>query len=339
MNQPKKDIMDCILSSGKDVSHDGGQTLAEREETLQDLLQTQQALEAKLLNLRNELGSRDSYLKELNVNYAASKRDVPRLRADLFALKAKIDNLTFATERWNTLLGKQERQIDLLEADARRLTAATTQEQEDFASLEKEISEAERDFQSFTEVRDKYTVILREHGIDHLDPTVCKTLPEEFSDQEIPDISSAIEMSLTTIKDEHCQIDAAKARQDNLALALTQLAAKISDTREQRDSRQQELDTLQAEVAECVKENDLRLEKIRTLKEQYRAYEKIFLESFETREEYESLANQVNAACNELKDSLVANSRLELSLRLEDLKAKLQISEFTKIGFVIPACT
>ena len=333
MVQPKSDIMACILASGKDAGLDGGRTISDQEETLRDLLKTRQVLEAGLLNINKELSSREDYLRALNVNYAVSKQDVPRLRAELGVLKSKIDTLTFATERWNTLLGKQEQQIDSLEETAQRLTAATALEQEELCSLEKEILGAEQDLQSFDEAREKFTTILREHGFDQWDPAVCEALAKEDSGLGIPEIASAINGSAAAINEERSRIVAAKAGQVSLTAALAHLAERISEARGQLDNRDQELASLRAEVAEQTRENKLQLEKIRTLKEQYQTYEKIFLESAETRGRYDDLVNQANEACAALKDSLVANSRFELSLRLEDLKAKFLVDEFTKIGF------
>ena len=116
-----------------------------------------------------------------------------------------------------------------------------------------------------------------------------------------------------------------------LEITIAKQGQEIDTDRSRIDTLQQERAALQEAIDLLVVNKTSNQQDIAMLTEKYQVYSQIFVDSQETEDRHQSLVTQVNHANNYLKEALLANNRLELSLRLENFKINLLCQEMEKL--------
>lgn len=327
MHQRKHEISACIQSVGSAVCPEH---LLEVEQAYKDAQVKKKAVTEELEIQKNAFAERSEYLHRLKTNALVAGREVPSLRSELLKLKEEILSLTFATERWSKTCRQQEEKIAALEGNKHKLENTFVALQEKAEQVSQGIVQVEDELHVFSETiatyshqKDCFAVFL---GLELL-PGETEGLIEQSPAQIVASLK-AMMAEIESLKAESENfvsrssiLDSAIAKQQSeIEIARSRVAALQAA----RTDRQAAIDLLLEQRTQCQQEIDV-------LTDGYHMYSQILAESQATEDQHQCLVTQVNQANSYLKDALLANNRLELSLRLENFKINLLFQEMEQL--------
>lgn len=334
MFQRKNDIASCIQSTLLGDAGPGRQEHIELHHSLKVLqAEKQQMLDA--LQLREtELAERRAYLRSLSTSAAVARQEVPQLRHEVGALKDKLLSLTFDAVRWEETCTRQERTIERLTQKQVELQEELTEEKQKLQQLEDLLGRTDEHLSQLSQAVERY-----ERARERLEiETGCGQGQAagndvgSAGDQDVAQLIDEMAAMMDTIKDGMQERTAIAARETAMIAANAQQQEEISAVGRRIDRQNEKITGLQEKLDQLTAANRQRNDNIVTLREKYQLYDQLMMEDRQIRGQYNTLVMQVNQVCDELRTGLVLNSRLDLSLRLEDLKMNLLLKELEKIG-------
>lgn len=329
MDQRKHEISACIKSVGSAVTPDH---LLEVEQAYTVAQLKKKGVTEELNELKKVFAERSDYLQKLKSTALIAGREVPLLRAELHKLKEKIFSLTFATERWGHACVQQEKTIADLEVKKLDLVRKATALEQQAQAITQEIRQIEDELKlladaivAFSQKKDEFSF-----G-DQQDPASPSGEQEGLADLT----PSQLIDSLTTMASEivlvRTETETVDHRNKDLATTIAKQIGEIDKASARIAALQREKADLQAAIDQLLSNNTHSQEYIVALIEVYQCYMRIFEESQLIEDRHQQLVVQVNHANQYLKEALLNNNRLELSLRLEIFKQKLLFQEMEKL--------
>ena len=327
MHQRKHEISACIQSVGSAVRPEH---LLEVEQAYKAAQVKKKAVTEALEVQKQALAERSEYLHRLKTNALVASREVPSLRSELLKLKEEIFSLTFATERWGKTCSQQEEKIAVLDGKKLKLERTFTVLEEKARLVSQEIRQIEDDLHLFSATVATFSYQKENlavfQGLELL-PGETEGLVEQTPAQIV-----------ASLKAMTAEIEAARTEAETFASRSSVLESTIAKQKSEIDIARSRVATLQGERTGMQQAIDLLLSKrtqhqqeIDVLTEGYQLYSQIFAESQATAGQHQNLVTEVNQANNYLKEALLANNRLELSLRLENFKINLLFQEMEQL--------
>ena len=323
MQQRKHEISACIKSVGSAVCPEH---LLEVEQAYKAAQDTKKSVTEELERNKKMFAERSEYLHRLKTNALVAAREVPLLRSELLKLKEKIYSLTFEAERWGKTCQQQEQKIADLEAKKRTLEKTFTALEEKIRAVSQEISQVEDDLHLLSDAILKFTHQKEELAL--FDGLELGTADAECQGGQTPtQIVESINAMAAEIDFERAETETFDNRSKTLASTIAGQNSEIEIVRSRIDTLKKERAGLQEAIDKLLAQEAQHRQDIEVLTSGYQIYGQIFAESQATEEQHQNLVTEVNQANTYLKEALLANNRLELSLRLENFKINLLFQE------------
>nr|MBF0220748.1 hypothetical protein [Desulfobulbaceae bacterium] len=322
-------ITDCIQSgrTGNKVDLH----LVEAEKSCDDAAERLIKVQNELKQAENLFNQSSRYLKKLLSDEIAAKIEVPRLRNELGGLKDKLITLTFETDRWQEVCRKQEGQInELLEKKlALSQELSTTQKaaqeaEETHCVLKKECEDLSNGIEIISALQAEIDIF--EHIVPCTQPAIEA---EKLSSTELINDVNNIGVKIRSALDNKQQADAkseensASINTRNKSIEKTQL--HITKLEDECSSKNDVIASLDRDITALTKQ-------VYELQQRYQTYYEIIEESNAVTQKRTALINTVNAENTNLKDSLLACNKLEMKLRLEELKMSVFLKETEELN-------
>ena len=305
--------------------------LAEAENRYHIAVARLQDVQKALAESESSYARQSRYLKKLLHDKVAAKLEVPRLKKELFKLKERLISLTFETEKWGKECRKQEQKIvTLLEKKSTITHSLSTIENKrqslDAANdqLTKESAALLANIKSSTAIRSKINVF--NHIVPAQQPSAWSK--DHSSTELVDDLNNVVSKIHTT--------QTAKEQGDARIVALN---TSISNRQKSVETTEQRVKKLREE---CAKKNDIVTSldnqisglknQVEKLQQHYQTYNEIIEEGRSVTNERTTLITIVNQENSALKDALLTCNKLEMTLRLEELKLAVFLKETKKLN-------
>jgi chromosome segregation ATPase len=326
-HQRKHEISACIKSVGSAVCPEH---LLEIEQAYKTAQVKKKAVTEELDAKKQAFAERSEYLHRLKTNALVAGREVPLLRSELLKLKEEIFSLTFETERWGKTCTQQEGKIAALECKKRKLEKAFAVLEEKARLVSQEIVQIKDDLHLFSATLDTFS--------GHKDELAVFQGLELLPGETVGLAEQTPSQIIVSLKAMAGEIELVRAETETFDSSAKVLESTIARQKSEIDIARSRVDTLQGERAGLQEAIDLLLaartqhqQEIEVLTDGYQLYSQILAESQAVEDQHQRLVTQVNQANTYLKEALLANNRLELSLRLENFKINLLFQEMEQL--------